>query len=376
MKIPNILFRISTIIIALCTLSSCEKKEDYSHIIYKNYLTYEIGRATNFLNSTVEGTEEGEYKSGSKATYNTIIDAARLVDEKSVVTQEEVDQAYQSLLQADSVFFDQMVPFRSVFQEIIDYGDVLLAITEEGNQEGNVNPGSKAVLEAALDQASQLISTSDLIQRMLDKGTNDLQNAIYTFNGEIIGNANTAVINSGFEQPGFSTEDFNEVIGWSLFRTAEPWAPKAAIAELEGAPEGSFVAKIGSYTQGLYQPVEEMLNPNARYTLEFDVILVSNQPDWEGGVYPAVMHSRIIVFEEEVGNYNYIAVLSESYDTLGIEPGGVIRLSQAVTIDAISPFVGKKVAIDLEQRHTWDPENPIWAESFVAVDRVKLLRRL
>jgi hypothetical protein len=376
MKIPYRLFRISIVIIALCALVSCEKKEDYSHIVYKNYLTYEIGRASNFLSSAVEGTAEGEYKTGSKQAYYTVIDAARLVDEKSVVSQEEVDQTYQTLLQADSVFFDQMVPFRSAFQEIIDYGDVILAITEEGNQEGNVNPGNKAVLQAALDQASQLISTSDLTQRMLDIGTNDLQNAIYSFNGEIVGNANTAVINAGFEQPGFSTEDFQEVIGWSLFRTAEPWAPKAAIAEMEGAPEGSFVAKIGSYTQGLYQPVEEMINPNAKYTLEFDVILLSNEPDWEGTKFPAVMHSRIFVFEKEVGNYNYIEVLSESYDTLGIVPGGVIRLSQAVTIDAISPYVGKKVAIDLEQRHTWDPENPIWAESFVAVDRVKLLRKL
>jgi hypothetical protein len=375
MKIPNKLFRNSFVIIAFFALFSCEKKEDYSHIVYKNYLTYEIRRATSFLDSAVEGTAEGEYKTGSKQAYYTVIDAARLVDEKSFVTQEEVDQAYQSLLQADSVFFDQMVPFRSAFQEIIDYGDVVLAITEEGNQEGNVNPGNKAILQAALDQANQLISTSNLTQRMLDKGTNDLQDAIYSFNGEIIGNANTAVINSGFEQPGYGTEDFLEVNGWSLFRNAEPWAPKAAVTEIEEAPEGSFVAKIGSYTQGLYQPVEEMINPNARYTLEFDVILLSNEPDWEGGIFPAVMHSRIIVFEKEAGNYNYIAVLSESYDTLGIEPGGVIRLSQAVTIDAISPYVGKKVAIDFEQRHTWDPENPIWAESFVAVDRVRLLRK-
>jgi hypothetical protein len=34
------------------------------------------------------------------------------------------------------------------------------------------------------------------------------------------------------------------------------------------------------------------------------------------------------------------------------------------------------VAIDFEQRHTWDSENPIWAESFVAIDRVRLLRKL
>jgi hypothetical protein len=211
---------------------------------------------------------------------------------------------------------------------------------------------------------------------MLDKGTVDLQNAIYFFNGQIIGNAFTAVINSGFENPGYSTEDFQEVNGWSLFGKAEEWAPKAVVAELEEAPEGRFVVKIGSYTQGLYQPVAEMINPNARYTLEFDVSLLSNQPDWQGSKYPAVVLSRIIIFEKEEGDYNFVTVLSESYDTLGMDPGGFVRLSQSITIDAISPHVSRKVAIDFEQRHTWDSENPIWAESYVAVDRVRLLRKL
>ena len=111
------------------------------------------------------------------------------------------------------------------------------------------------------------------------------------------------------------------------------------------------------------------------YTLEFEVSLISNDPDWQGKKYPAVMLSRIIVFEEEVGNYNFISVLSESYDTLGIEPGGFFHMSQSITIDAISASVGKKVAIDFVQKHGWDAENPIWAESFVALDRVSLYRK-
>jgi len=376
MKTTKSLIQISTILIVLLLVVSCEKKEDYSHIVFKNYLSYEIRRATSFLGSAVEGTAEGEYKSGSKQPYQVVIDAARLVDENSSATQEEVDLAYASLLQADSIFFDQMIPFRSIALEIVEYGNVILAITEEGNQEGNVKPGNKAILQDAIDETNQILAAVDLTQRMLDKGTFDLWNAIYFFNGEIIGSANTAVINPGFEMPGYSTEDFNDVNGWSLFRKAEAWAPKAAVTELQDAPEGRFVAKLGSYTQGLYQPIAEMINPNARYTLEFDVSLLSNQPDWQGKQYPAVMLSRIIVFEKEAGNYNFITVLSESYDTLGMDPGGFVRLSQSITIDAISPFVSRKVAIDFEQRHTWDSENPIWAESFVAIDRVRLLRKL
>ena len=56
-------------LMVMSMLCACEEKEDYSHIVFKNYLTYEINRATNFLHSTLEGTAEGEYNPGSKQTY-------------------------------------------------------------------------------------------------------------------------------------------------------------------------------------------------------------------------------------------------------------------------------------------------------------------
>ena len=355
---------------------SCEKVEDYSHIVYKNYLSYEIRRATNFLGLAVEGTAEGEYQSGSSQEYQAVIDAASVVDENNAATQEEVDESYQSLLDAAEVFADRMVPFRSLFREIIDYGNVLLSITEEGDQEGNVKAGNKALLQEAISEANQLVSRGDLTQRLLDQGTLELQNAIYQFNSEIIGKAQTALVNPGFELPGSETEDFSEVEGWQLFGNVEEWAPKASIISLESAPEGDYVMRIGSYTRGLYQSIEEMVNPNSEYTLEFDVSLLSNEPDWQGKKYPVILQSRILVFEEEAGDYNFVTVLAESRDTLGMDPGGFFTMSHSVTIDAISEVVGKKVAIDFEQRHTWDAENPIWAESFVAIDRVYLFRKL
>ncbi len=363
-------------ITAVFTWVSCEEKEDYSHIVFKNYLTYEINRAVIFLNNVTEGETEGEYRPGSKQAYQEVIDDAREVNDDAAASQEEVDQAYQVLLQADIDFFDQMVPFRSLFQDIINYANFILANTQEGDLVGNVKAGEKAILQESINQASQLLSAVDLTQRMLDQGTVELNNAIYFFNGEIIGKAFIELVNHGFEIPGYATEDFGEVEGWSLFGRIEEWAPRASVTDLESAPEGSFAAKIGSYTQGLYQPVEEMINPNAEYTLEFDVSLISNDPDWQGSKYPAVLRSRIIIFEELRGDYDFITVLSESFDTLGIDPGGFITLNQSVTIDAISASIGKKLVIDFEQRHTWNAENPIWAESFAAIDKVNLTRKL
>lgn len=356
--------------------NACTKPEDYSHIVYKNYLTYEINRADNFLETTVEGTLEGEYNAGSKQAYQEVIDDAELVDENSVASQEEIDQAYATLLQASEDFSDEMIPFRSAFQVWIDYADFIDENTEEGDQEGNVKPGNKALLQDAIDEANTTIEMDDLTQGALDQATTDLTDAIYLFNGEIIGKASIVMTNPGFENPGYETEDFNEVPGWSLFGNVEDWAPKASVAANESAPEGAYVARIGSYTQGIYQNTSELINANADYSLNFNVSLLSNGTDWQGNKFPVILLSRIFVFEQEEGDYNFVTILSESYDTLGIDPGDFVELDQSVSIDAISESIGKKVAIDFIQKHTWDAANPIWAESFIAVDKITLYREL
>jgi hypothetical protein len=381
-KLQNIISRI-IILGMICFSVACEKHNDYSDIVFSNYLSYEINRSTSFLKTTIEGTKEGEYNTGSKQAYQTVIDDATLVDEIVSATQEEIDQAYEAILQAGEDFYDQMVPFRSDFQELIDYAEIILNNTEEGDQEGEVLPGSKAVLQDAVDEANQTLTRTDLIQRMLDQGTNDLMNAIYTFNGNIVGAGNVYIENPSFELPGYNTTDFNAVPGWDVFGDIEDWAPKAevyqggtSILPLDSVPDGEFIAKIGSYTQGIYQQLPELIHTNADYTLSFKVAILSNKPDWQGKKYKVIVLSRLISFEREPGDYDYATIISESYDTLGINPSGNVELTQTINIDAISDLAGRKIAIDFIQRHTWNKDEQIWAESFVSIDDVRLLRKL
>ena len=81
MNKPSYITLLFLILASVLTFNACDKSEDYSHIIYKNYLSYEINRAEAFLGTTVEGSNEGEYKSGSKQTYQDKIDQSMLVDE-------------------------------------------------------------------------------------------------------------------------------------------------------------------------------------------------------------------------------------------------------------------------------------------------------
>jgi hypothetical protein len=375
--------RMMIILIMICLFISCEKQNDYSDVVFSNYLSYEINTATAFLKTTSEGSKEGQYNDGSIQMYQTVIDDATLVDENISATQEDVDQAYEALLQAGEDFYDQMVPFRSDFQELIDYAEITLNNTEEGDQEGNVTQGSKAILQDAIDEANQILARTDLIQRMLDEGTTELTASIYAFNTKIIGAGNVYIENPSFELPGYTTTDFNVVPGWVVYGDIEDWAPKAEVYQggtsllpLDSVPDGEFVAKIGSYTQGIYQQLPEMIHTNADYTLNFKVAILSNKPDWQGKKYKVIVLSRLISFEREPGDYDFATIISESYDTLGINPAGNVELTQTINIDAVSELAGKKIAIDFIQRHTWNIEDQIWAESFVSIDDVRLYRKL
>jgi hypothetical protein len=370
-------FYFPVLLVLICPvilLNSCENREDYSHIVYSNYLTYEIGRATVGLSNATEGTEEGNYIEGSKNAYQEVIDNAQLVADNSSSTQEEIDEAYADLLTAAEEFYNQMVPFRSVLRELLDYAEFLQANTEEGELEGNVKMGSKEVFQAAIDDAGYTISREDLTQEMLDQGSEELSGAIRAFNASIIGKAGIRITNQGFELPGHETTNFGEVDGWNVFGKAEDWAPLASVSLHDQAAEGQYVAVIGSYTQGIYQEIYELIQPNARYTVSARVSLMSNNPDWQGKKFPAILLTRLIVFEQGEGNYSFVSVISESYDTLGTEPGGFVELTHTVKIDAGADAIGKKLSIDFVQRHTWNAAEPIWAESFVALDDIRLYR--
>jgi hypothetical protein len=355
--------------------NACSLEDDYSDIVFKNYLSYEIKSAESLVAGAIEGTNEGEYQSGAKQTYQNSIEESKLVENDPGASQLDVDETYSNLLDAGDDFFDQMVPFRSKFTPWIEYANELLTITEEGVDPGNVKAGNIDLLKDAVNAASKKLESADLTQKELDLTSNMLTEAIYHFNSELVEYGLIRLSNYGFEIPGEETSDFSLVEGWELYGNSEEWAPKAAIAKLDSAPEGMYIAKIGSYTQGLYQTTPELLNPSSDYELKYNVSLISNDPDWQGKKFPAIIRSRIIVFEKETGDYDFINVIGESYDTLGINPTDFIEMNITFSTDAISSSIGKNVVIDFDQRHTWDASAPIWAESFVGIDEIELKRK-
>ena len=370
MKIIRYIF---SILLALSLLISCEEEKDYSGIVYKNYLTYEIERAQGVLAVSAEGEQEGQYKTGAKEAYQQVIVNAIEVDSLPDPTQTEVDETYAALLQAYTDFRNKMHPYISVTEGLLEYAEYIYSTTAEGSQEGNVPLGKKAELQLAIDSAYSTMAIENLTQTELTLANTYLSNSIILFNSNIIGKAIIGITNAGFELPGTETTDLTTVPGWEVGVRSD-WMTNATIVQDTAATEGAFYLKTGSYIEGIYQQLPELIQPGVKYTLSFDVSLLANYPDWKGNSYPAIFLSRFIVFDGDPGYYVLANVISEQYDTLGINPTGFTTITHTLEVSGNANYTGRKIAIDFMQRHGWDAQNPIYAESYVAIDNIQLTR--
>ncbi len=362
------------IVSLLLILIGCKEEDKYSGIVYKNYLAYEIKSAKESLTIAFEGDEEGEYASGSKQIYQNVIDKAESVNDNEAATQTEVDQAYADLLQADTNFYDAMMPYRSDFLPFITYGQFVYNNTNEGTGEGEISSGYKEDLDAALTEANNLYDDSELTQNVLEGAIENLSTTIYSFNAAINGTANLVVKNYSFEKPGYATDSFEDVYGWGTYGTVEDWASNAMVISNDSTTDGDYAAMIGSYTTGIYQSLNELVNPSSEYKLKADISLISNDVDWEGDLYPVVIKARIVVFMKNVGDYNFVEILSETIDTIGTYPTSFQEIELPLEVESGSSNAGKKMGIDFILRHTFDSENPIYAESYLSLDNVRLTR--
>lgn len=378
----HITYLFTALSVLLAVLIGCDGSDDYSGNTFSNYLAWEINRAEDFLVDKVEGTAEGEYKYGAIDAYQKVINNSRNTLEDPGTSQEQIDRDYGLLLQAAEDFYDQMNPFVTEFQELLNYAEFTQNSTPEGNDEGYVKPGNKEVLQSAIDRANSVLTNPSLVQRMLDTETPLLLNAIYSFNGNVNGKGSVYIVNPGFEEPGYTTTDFTQVPGWKTFGLLEVWAPKAEIHKggselvpLVNVPEGEFVLKVGSYTQGVYQQLAERIHPNVIYTVGMKVSLLQNNPDAFGKRHNVIVRTRIISFAEAAGDYQSVEIMNEFYDTLGIAVTGFKTIRHTFQTGSSSGFAGAKMALDITVKHNFDPANPIWAECYVAADSLYMYRK-
>ncbi len=150
--------------------------------------TIDLAQQTH--NNAEEGEFPGQYTVGSKAILQDAIDAAQTVADDPEAIQSVIDAALSDLLMALNTFNAGEVPPLdfTALEEAINSAQELHDNAEEGTEIGQYQVGSKAILQAAIDDADAIANTSEgITQTDVDEALATLTEAVNTFEGGIVG---------------------------------------------------------------------------------------------------------------------------------------------------------------------------------------------
>jgi hypothetical protein len=149
------------------------------------HLEKAIKEAWEIHDTAVEGTAAGEYKAGSKAQFALEIDSAENVL-VSALDQAAADDAVTDLMEAIAAFQMAVNIDLSILMELIDESDTLHDNAMEGTEEGQFEPGSKAIFKTAITNAKNIAADSTSTQEDVNEAVEDLAMAMAVFKAQMV----------------------------------------------------------------------------------------------------------------------------------------------------------------------------------------------
>jgi len=156
--------------------------------ISKGSLSTLILQAQNVKNNAQEGSGAGSYPTGSKATLQAAIDKAKAVFNDASATQAHVDQAIADLQRAIDVFKGSVIApslDKKQLTDLISSAQSKHDAATEGAKLGHYAQGSKAALQAAIDQAVRGLGNATS-QAQLSTEATDLNKAVEAFLDKVV----------------------------------------------------------------------------------------------------------------------------------------------------------------------------------------------
>ena len=169
---------------------SCKKEEKCPEVDY-TAIDKTIDSAQQWHDIAIEGTGPGEYPPPAKNEYQQAIDVAKSVRTKNCVTQQELDNAENALLNSGDYFDSKRIPdcpdvdYTGIDQAIAN-AQLIHDNAVEGSEPGEYPPGSKAELQQAIDSAQSVRDKQCVSQDELNTATSTLTDAIVEFESNVI----------------------------------------------------------------------------------------------------------------------------------------------------------------------------------------------
>ncbi|MCD9025171.1 S-layer homology domain-containing protein [Cohnella silvisoli] len=162
--------------------------------VQKGALSVTIIVAQSNHDTAVEGERDGQYAAGSKAAFQTAIDAAVGVRNSLIASQAQVDTAVAALNAAESLFNSKKIVIdRSVLSSSIVAAIAKMGGAIEGGADGNFAIGSKDIFAAAIDAAIIVRDDNSATQVQVDTAVSVLNTAVAVFESKVVRVTKTAL---------------------------------------------------------------------------------------------------------------------------------------------------------------------------------------
>lgn len=365
---------------ALLCLTACD--EDNGRV-FKQHLYKHLTEAETFMETAVEGPNEGDYREGSKAILNTAIQDGYALYWDMNATQEAVDGYCTTIDEALHTFKMSVNPSLENLRSLLSDAMALIESAQEnGVVQADIDRLSEAVkrIQNLIDDFGHVWNQEEVLA--LENELSELMSAVEE---QMPGAISIRIENPSFEPLGSSDEvitDFSLVPGWNnagFVDGVTPWdgllsnslISKSHWMISNKSVDGNYALYIQTYSKQVWQTLSEKLRANSTYTVSIN----ATRDQWKDAEKTKLL-IQLVTFEGNSGNFSNVTVLAQQ-EFANISETDFQTYSLKYTTTAETEHAGKQLGVCLRSYHINPASNSselAWQDTGLTVDKINITR--
>lgn len=370
---------IIAMMLAIICVAACQKPYER---VFKQHLYKAATEAQAFLDEAQEGTEEGQYKAGSKAVVQTEVDEGLALYWDSSATQTAVDECCTRINEKLDAFKKSVNPVMSNLRSLLEKAKSVL---KDAESQESVSQDDIDKLAAYVSEVTSGMTSSELTQEQVSVWEAELAVLVGNVESQFVGSISITINNPSFEPQGTTDEvvtDFSLVSGWKnqgYVNGVNPWdglLTNSVISKshwiINGrAVDGDYALYVQTYSMSVWQSLGETVRENSTYTVTFN----ATRDEWKDAE-KTVVRVQLLSFNSSEGDFGDVTVLAEK-EINNINKSEFEEYSMTYDTSAYPDHVGKPVTIAFRcycETPVDDSASLAWTDVGAAVDKVSIIR--
>lgn len=367
-------------LMALFCLTACE---DNNERVFKQHLYKHLTDAKAFMETAVEGPNEGNYREGSKAILSAAIDEGYAIYWDLNSPQETVDGYCRTIDEALYTFKMSVNPSLTNLRSMLSDATALIeSAAANGVVQADIDRLSEAVgrIQGLFGDSGHVWNQEDVLA--LESELSDLMSAVEE---QIPGAINIRIENPSFEPLASGDEvitDFSLIPGWNNAGYVDgvtPWdglLSNSLISKnhwmLENkSVDGNYALYIQTYSKQVWQTLSEKVRGNSTYTVNIN----ATRDQWKDAEKTKML-IQLVVFEGASRDFSNATVLAQQ-EYANISDTDFQTYTMSYTTTATTEHIGKQITVCLRGYHINPANNSnelVWQDTGITVDKINITR--